>query len=97
MICLVITTVLAWVMLNKTNKTEVSFMGVPLDKRDFEKHEREDKEEHNKIFARLDAMQARINPLEGEIRAMREASEINNNRLLQIDAKMDRLIERTSS
>lgn len=121
MICLVITTVLAWVMLNRRNKTEVSFTGTPLDKRDFEKHERENKAEHERIFttlggvergvesrlnAKLDAMReesktdreklhSRINPIEGEICALRQASETNTARLVQMDAKMDRLIDRT--
>ena len=54
MICLVITTALAWVMLNKTSRTEVSFTGVPVDKKDFEKHQRENRDEHDRIFAKLD-------------------------------------------
>jgi len=121
MLCLVITTVLAWVMLNRTSRTEVSFTAVPVDKRDFERHQRENKDEHERIVAslagiergveirlnaQLDDMQAeakadreklhfRINPIEGEICALREASETNTARLVQMDAKIDRLIERS--
>ncbi len=120
MLCLVITTVLAWVMLTRTSKTEVSFTGTPVDKKEFEKHQRENKDEHEKIFAtlggvergvearlniKLDAMQAeakadreklhgRINPIEGEICALRLASETNTTRLVQMEGKIDRLIER---
>jgi hypothetical protein len=95
MICLVITTVLAWVMLNKTNKTEVTFTGTPVDKKEFERHQKENKDEHEKIFAKFDAMYFRINPIEGEICALREASETNTARLVQMEGKIDRLIERT--
>jgi hypothetical protein len=120
MLCLVITTVLAWLMLTRTAKTEVSFTGVPIDKKEFERHQRDNKDEHEKIFAtlggvergvenrlnaKLDAMRAeakadreklhfRINPIEGEICALREASETNTTRLVLMDAKIDRLIER---
>jgi hypothetical protein len=96
MICLVITTVLAWVMLNKTTRTEVTFTGTPVDKKEFEKHQRENKDEHEKIFAKFDAMHSRINPIEGAICALREASEIHTARLVQMEAKIDRLIERTN-
>jgi hypothetical protein len=105
MISTIITVVLAWVMIYRVNKTEVSFTGTPVDKKEFEKHQFENKEEHNKIFAKLDAMAAesksdrerlhfRINPIEGEICALREASETNTTRLVQMDGKIDRLIER---
>ena len=36
----------------------------------------------------------RINPIEGQICALREASDVNTARLVQMDAKIDRLIER---
>lgn len=36
MVCVIITTVLAWIMLNKRTQTEVSFTGVPVDKSDFD-------------------------------------------------------------
>lgn len=94
MLCLVITTVLAWVMLNKTNRTEVSFSGTPVDKKEFEKYERDNKAEHDKFFAKLDQVQFRINPIEGQIGRLREASETNTTRLVQMEVKIDRLIER---
>jgi hypothetical protein len=120
MICLIITAIIAWVAIYRRNRVDVSFSGVPLDKKEFEKHQRENKDEHEKIFAKLggvergvenrlnaklDAMQAesktdreklhfRINPIEGEICALREASETNTTRLVQMDGKIDRLIER---
>ena len=58
-----------------------------------------------RLNAKLDAMAAeskcdrekmhfRINPIEGEICALREASETNTTRLVQMDGKIDRLIER---
>lgn len=95
MICVVITTALAWVMLNKTNKTEVTFTGVPVDKKDFERHQRDNKEEHDRIFAKFDAMQGRINPIENQLYALAKASEAHTARLVLMDAKIDRLIERT--
>lgn len=105
---------------NRSQKREVTFTGTPVDKKDFEQHQRENKEEHDKIFAKLggvergvesrlnaklDAMAAeskadrdklhfRINPIEGEICALRQASETNTTRLVQMEGKIDRLIER---
>jgi len=91
-----------------------------VDKKEFDKHVEDNKEEHEKIFAKLggvergvegrlnaklDAMAAeskndreklhfRINPIEGEICALRQASETNTAHLVQMDGKIDRLIER---
>jgi ABC-type nickel/cobalt efflux system permease component RcnA len=101
----VIMVALAWVMIYRVNRTEVTFTGTPVDKKEFEKHQQENKEEHEKIFAKLEAMAAesktdreilhfRINPIEGEICALRTASETNTARLVQMDGKIDRLIER---
>jgi len=95
MICTVIMAVIAWVMMYRVNKTEVTFTGTPVDKKEFEKHERENRDEHEKIFAKFEAMYFRINPIEGEICALREASETNTTRLVKMDGKIDRLIERT--
>lgn len=105
MISTVITVVLAWVMIYRVNRTEVSFTGTPVDKKEFEKHEEENREEHARIFAKLDLMAAeykrdreelhgRINPIEGSICALRANSEMNTPRLAQMEAKIDRLIER---
>jgi hypothetical protein len=120
MICVVITTVLAWIAIAKAQKVQVTFAGTPVDKKDFDRQTQENKEEHDKIFAqigvlergvearisaRIEALAAegkldreklhhRINPIEGEICALRQASENNTARLVQMDAKIDRLIER---
>jgi hypothetical protein len=120
MICVVVTTILAWVAIAKAQKVQVTFAGTPVDKKEFDRQVQENKEEHDRIFsklggiergvegrlnAKLDAMAAeskadreklhfRINPIEGEICALREASETNTTRLVQMDAKIDRLIER---
>jgi hypothetical protein len=91
---------------NRSQKREVTFTGTPLDKKEFERHQQENRDEHDKFFAKLDIMQSeskadreklhfRINPIEGEICALREASETNTTRLVQMDGKIDRLIERT--
>ena len=79
---------------NRSQKREITFTGVPVDRKDFEMHQRDNKEEHDKFFTRLDALQTRINPLEAEIRALRQISETNAARLALMDAKIDRLIER---
>jgi hypothetical protein len=119
-VCVIIMTVLAWVTLYRRNRTEVSFTGTPVDKKEFDKHVEENRGEHERIFAKLggvergvegrlnaklDAMAAeskndreklheRINPIEGEICALRQASETNTTHLVQMDGKIDRLIER---
>jgi uncharacterized protein HemY len=94
MICTIIMVVLAWVMMYRVNRTEVSFTGTPVDKKEFERLQRENRDEHEKIFLKFDAMHFRFNPIEGQICALREASETNTTRLVQMDGKIDRLIER---
>ena len=120
MICVVITTVLAWVAIAKAQKVQVTFAGTPVDKKEFDKEVQENKEEHDRIFAKLGGLERgvesrlnakidaviaegktdreklhfRINPIEGQICALREASDVNTARLVQMDAKIDRLIER---
>jgi len=53
MICVIICTVLAWITLNKTTKTEVSFTGTPTDKKEFDKHVAENKQAHEQLFAKI--------------------------------------------
>jgi hypothetical protein len=117
MVCVVITTVLAWVAIARAQKVQVTFAGTPVDKKEFEREAQDNRQEHDKIVSRiggvergmesrLNALQAesrtdreklhlRINPIEGELCALRQASEINTTRLVQMDAKIDRLMERT--
>ena len=120
LICVVITTILAWVAIAKAQKVQVTFAGTPVDKKDCAGMMADTKEKIEHLFskmggiergiegrsnARIEALQAeskadreklhlRINPIEGEICALREASETNTTRLVQMDAKIDRLIER---
>jgi hypothetical protein len=120
MVCVVITTILAWVAISKAQKVQVTFAGTPVDKKDCATMMLDAREKIDDLFAKvggvergvegrlnvkLDAMSAefkhdrekihfRINPIEGEICALREASETNTTRLVQMDAKIDRLIER---
>jgi hypothetical protein len=96
MICMIITTVLAWATIYRTNKTEVTFTGTPVDKKEFEKHERENKDEHDRFLVKIEKLHQRINPIEAEIFALRQAGELNSTRLVQMDGKIDRLIERTN-
>jgi hypothetical protein len=120
MICVVITTILAWVAIAKAQKVQVTFAGTPVDEKDcavmmadarekidhlFSKVSGVERGVEGRINAKIEMMQAeakadreklhfRINPIEGEICALREASETNTTRLVQMDAKIDRLIER---
>jgi hypothetical protein len=120
MICVVITTILAWVAIAKAQKVQVTFAGTPVDKKEcaLMMQEAREKIEHlfskvggvergveGRLNAKIEALSAegkadrekmhlRINPIEGEICALREASETNTTRLVQMDAKIDRLIAR---
>jgi len=120
MVCVVITTILAWVAIAKAQKVQVTFAGTPVDKKEcaLMMQEAREKIEHlfskvggvergveGRLNAKIEALSAegkadrekmhlRINPIEGEICALREASETNTTRLVQMDAKIDRLIER---
>jgi len=112
-IALIVSTVAALITIvfsNRSQKREITFLGEPVDKKDFEKALRDNKEEHDKLFSKVGGIEReiesrldsdrekfhlRMNPIEGEICALREASETNTDRLVQMEAKIDRLIERT--
>jgi hypothetical protein len=78
-VCVIICTVLAWITLTKTSRTEVSFTGMPTDKKDFEKHVAENKQAHEQLFARIGGaergleqrMTARLEKIEAEAIASR--------------------------
>ncbi len=76
MICVVITTVLAWVAIAKAQKVQVTFAGTPVDKKEFDKEVQENKEEHDRIFAKLGGVER---GLEGRLNA----------KLDRIDLKID--------
>ena len=57
MICVVITTILAWVAIAKAQKVQVTFAGTPVDKKEFDKEVQENKEEHDRIFAKLGGLE----------------------------------------
>jgi hypothetical protein len=79
MICVIICTVLAWITLNKTTKTEVSFTGTPTDKTDFDKHVAENRQAHEQLYAKIGGaergleqrMTARLEKCESEAIASR--------------------------
>jgi hypothetical protein len=78
-ICVIICTVLAWITLTKTTRTEVSFTGTPTDKKDFDKHVAENKQAHEQLHAKIGGaergleqrMTARLEKCEAEAIASR--------------------------
>ncbi len=78
-VCVIICTVLAWITLTKTSRTEVSFTGMPTDKKDFEKHVAENKQAHEQLHAKIGGaergleqrMTARLEKCEAEAIASR--------------------------
>jgi hypothetical protein len=52
-VCVIICTVLAWINLTKTTKTEVSFTGTPTDKKEFDQLVAENKQTHDQLFAKI--------------------------------------------
>jgi len=69
-----------------------------LTKSEFQAHRDEIKDQLDAMSAldeqRTKELHVRINPLEGQIKAVDEKTEMMSVRLAQIDAKIDRLIER---
>ena len=65
MISAVLTSIFAWVMIYRVNKTEVSFSGTPVDKKEFERHVSENKAEHSQLLAKIGGservLESRIN------------------------------------
>lgn len=49
-LCMVITAILAWVSIYKTNRVEVKFSGTPLDKKEFDQAMTKNEQEHARIF-----------------------------------------------
>ena len=52
-VCVIITTCLAWIMIYRVNRTEVSFTGTPVDKKEFDRHVHANAEEHVRIFSKI--------------------------------------------
>jgi hypothetical protein len=120
MICVVITTILAWVAIAKAQKVQVTFAGTPVDKKEFEKHVERDDMEFDNLHARIGGTERgverrltdRINAVEAkdaesrrtlhlevgtisrQVAKLEANDETNTTRLVQMDAKIDRLIER---
>ena len=88
-ICLIITTVLAWVMLYRVNKTEVSFTGTPVDKKEFERALAEKqieiewlREENTKVWVKMEtdhkeSLKA-VSMVEGDLKAARATIDMIN-------------------
>jgi hypothetical protein len=119
-ICLIITTVLAWVVLYRTNKVQVSFTGTPVDKADFDRALQENKTVHEQLFAKVGgvergvesrltakldkaeteavasrrAMHQEMTGISNDVAALKKEAELANQRSVQMDTKIDRLIER---
>lgn len=96
---------------NRAQKREVSFEFEPASKKEFDKHVEENERDHRDLFSKLGgverggaaklsgeitAVHNRVNGLEKSIGGLEKSAEITNQRLAQVDSKVDRLIERKS-
>jgi cob(I)alamin adenosyltransferase len=82
--CGIITAVLAWVVIYRVNKTEVSFTGTPMDKKDCAVKMGEQKADIDKLFAKLGGMERGV---EGRL----------NGKLDRIDEKIDTITAKMES
>lgn len=101
--------IVLWSMLtNKPQKREVSFEQELITKADFDKHSKDDSTALKNIDDQLESLRTerkndadglhdRITSLAREVSAVQVASEFTNQRLVQIDGKLDRAIERNRS
>ncbi len=83
-ICLVITTVLAWVVIYRKQRTEVSFTGEPVDKKDFEKAEAAHAAVHAQLFAKIGGAERGVENRMGE-------------RMARIETNTDKIWEKMES
>lgn len=96
---------------NRAQKREVNFAFEPASKAAFDKHVLDNAQEHRDIFSKIGgvdrgqsqklsheitAIHNRVNGLEKSIGGLEASAELTNQRLAQIDSKVDRLIERKS-
>jgi hypothetical protein len=85
MICVIICTVLAWITLNKTTKTEVSFSGTPTDEKDFDKHVEEDTKAHEQLFAKIGGVERGVEQRMTARLDKSEAEAIESRRLMHAE------------
>jgi hypothetical protein len=82
-ICVIVTTVVAWVALKQTSRVAVSFTGTPVDKKDFEQHLREYKDNNFMVWQKMekdsDKHEQRVANIEAGVAS--------------VEAKMDMLIQ----
>jgi hypothetical protein len=112
----IITTVLAWVVIYRVNKVQVSFTGEPVDKKEFDRQGLSNDAVHAQIFSRiggvergaaqslkeyelaanesLRAMHRDVETIGRQVSSLSTATEGNTSRLVQLDCKIDRLMER---
>lgn len=96
---------------NRKQKREVNFAVELASKAEFDRHVEKNEREHENIFTKLGGMDRgqssklsveitavhnRVNGLEKSIGGLETSAELTNQRLAQIDTKVDRLIERKS-
>ncbi len=84
-VCVVICTVLAWITLTKTTKTEVTFTGTPTDKKDFDKHVAENKQAHEQLFAKIGGAERGLEQRTATRLEKFEAEAITSRRLMHAD------------
>ena len=102
MICVVITTVLAWVAIAKAQKVQVTFAGTPVDKKEFEAGLAAHKEkidrleaQNEKVWTKMEADRVegkdRMAQIEGDLKAVRATTESMSRELGMMNLKLDNL------
>ena len=87
--------------INSKQKREVTFAGEPLDRKDFDKHVAENAIVHHQLFAKIGGaerfMHQDMSAIGNDVAALKKEAEMANQRAFQMDAKIDRLIERNNN
>ena len=109
-----------WISMKGSQKREVTFAGNPVDRKEFDKHVEENRNDHDKLFSRIGGVErgvearlvSRIEKSEVEatesrrilhrdvaeidrkVAGLSAKAETTETAIYNLDAKMDRLIER---
>jgi hypothetical protein len=85
MICMIIMAVLAWVVIYRKSRTEVSFTGIPTEKLEFDRHCQENKAAHDQLFAKIGGVERGVEARMTARIEKAEAESLSSRRLMHAD------------
>ena len=96
-VCVIIMTILAWVTISKVSETRVSFVGTPVDKKEFDKHCEDQKQLEFTTWKKMEEdarkHESAIGILGANVAGLRSATESNTEVLNRVEEQVTRLFD----